>query len=314
MTISPELRHAFNFHRAKAVGNVYPKPRGQYLNPAQEALKNARVDFVNGVSRFTSSPWRKPVTNPRFPAEGRNAGQMQWIEKPASMGLRFVGYADDLASIGHTGWYTDLDCFESIRGVVYQLPGRNGRARFVAGHDNRDNGAADDGGPALIDWSTIYESDFEQGLAAARRMIGASYWTPAMDSPGYWARAAHKTARKDAARGADSFAESQAEDEREYQTAWRAGSNWADEKGEIAFSRATIKALLTERRQAMANAESYPAICATIRGVITTALADIAESRRKMGELASGDFDDLIFYPDERLRAAFNDGAGEAVI
>lgn len=44
--------------------------------------------------------------------------------------------------------------------------------------------------------------------------------------PGYWAEAAHETAKKEAARAANEFAE--AEKEREYQTAWQAGSQYAD--------------------------------------------------------------------------------------
>lgn len=316
MTISPELRQAFNNFRVGTNGHVYP---------ASRALTYARDDIERGARHYTSSPWAKPVTNPRFPVEGHNARQMQWIEKPADMGLRFVGFADELSNhIKHTGWYTDAYGDSSIRGVVYQLPGRNGRARFVAGHDNADNGRADNGGPALIDWSTIYESDFESEQADARRQIGKSYWTPAMDNPGYWAEAAHESARKEAARGADEFTRVQAEQEREYQSAWQAGSQYADAMQERADAKAELRALLVERRAARAELAKQGigtmvqggALCAAIerqaRALVET-MTDAAEKARKLTEGDGGEH--VSFWPgDKRLQEAFNEGAGESVL
>lgn len=310
MTISPELRHAFNFHRTAILTHWQPTRHGLRsvsTTTARAALDRARADLEAGKRRYMSSPWVKPVTNQRFPAEGRNAREMQWIEKPASMGLRFVGYCDEICShIGHTGWYTDAYGNESIRGVVYQLPGRNGRARFVAGHDNADNGRADNGGPALIDWSQIHESDFESEMRSALRTMGKQYHTPERLKPGYWAESAHETARKEAARAADEFTRVQAEQECEYQTAWQAGSLYASETETIETAKGELKELFAERRQ-------YPAFCAAIRAQISSLLDDIHQARKTQEMLKSGDYEPLYFYPNKRLQEAFNEGAGQPV-
>lgn len=278
---------------------------------ATEALANARRDVAEGKRRYGPSPWRKPVTNPIS-----DKGTC-WIESPSSMGLRFVGYADELVKLDHMGWFTN-DFGDTMRGVVYQLPGRDGKARFVAGHDNADNGAADNGGPAYVDFSQIIESDFEAEMHDALRTMGKHYHTPERLNPGYWAEAAHESARKEAARAADEFTRVQAEHEREYNTAWQAGSMWRDAVDEIAAERESVARLLKERKAARANAETFPTICATIRAAIGSSLSTIQELREKRDKLASGDYSQgdiyLGFYPSPELRAAFNDGAGEAVL
>lgn len=59
--------------------------------------------------------------------------------------LRRVGFADQHSrAIKHTGWWlTDDGDGESARGVVFQLPARNGKPRFISGiADPFNNGAA----------------------------------------------------------------------------------------------------------------------------------------------------------------------------
>lgn len=299
-----KLVEAYWFNRFRAVGNRYPR-KGP--NPAAEAIVSARQDVASGRKRYASSPWRKPAGN------GARVDGKQWVENPAAMGLRFVGYVDEIVSgIRHTGWYSDAFQDSKIRGCVYQLPGRGGKARFVAAHDNEENGAANAGGPAYVDFSTVYTSDFCAEMRSALASIGKAYQTPAMLQPGYWAEAAHESAKKETARAADRFAE----EELEYQTAWQAGSQWADLGNEIESSRDTIKALLAERRAAKAaRLLTYPTICATIRKVVSNALGDIADARNRRQRLASGDADSLLFWPgDSRLKEAFNDGAGRPVL
>jgi hypothetical protein len=59
---------------------------------------------------------------------------VRWIEN-VSRGLRFVGYADDIARLNHKGWYIrDEDYGEVYRGVVYQLPARHGLPQYVYGY------------------------------------------------------------------------------------------------------------------------------------------------------------------------------------
>lgn len=69
---------------------------------------------------------------------------VRWVEN-ASCGLRLVGFADKIAPIDHQGWYTrDDDCdSDTYRGVVYQLPARNGLAMYVYGYaDPNDDDCA----------------------------------------------------------------------------------------------------------------------------------------------------------------------------
>ncbi len=187
----------------------------------------------------------------------------------------------------HTGWY-DNPHGESFRdgsglcfGVVCRLPGRNGMARFVAGYQFGGH----DGGPTL-DLTTVYESPAD------------SQW----ETP---------DAMRDAARAADSLAEKAAEEEREYQTAWGAGSLYAGKVEEETAARAEALAILKERRDARAtDPGAYPALCAAIRGKVESLVDMIRESRDARAKLASGDSDPFYFWPgDERLRDAFCEGA-----
>lgn len=284
---------------------------------AAAALAYARRDMVEGKRRYASSPWAKHAGNPAM-----SKGRAMWIEKPSSMGLRFVGYADEFAKLDYTGWFTN-DFGDAIRGVVYQLPGRDGKARFVAAHDNADNGRADSDGPAYVDFSQIIESDFEDEMCRALASMGRSYWTPERLKPGYWAEAAHESARKEAARAADEFTRVQAERERAYNTAWEAGSQWADAGAEIAEIRESIKADLATRKAIRADmaragvpmeSREWSRACAMVRASVTSSLEALAELRDKRARLASGDHERLCFYPSPELRAAFNEGAGEAVL
>jgi hypothetical protein len=115
--------------------------------------------------------------------------------------------------------------------------------------------------------------------------------------------------KDDAARPAESMAEYAAEEEREYQTAWQAGSAWASEKAELEEAKRDLKALLIERRK-VKGTEGYPALCAAIRGAVRSFVRDIEEARTNMRKLKSGDHKHLGFYPDDDAISAFNEGAG----
>lgn len=192
------------------------------------------------------------------------------------------------AGIDHNGWY-DNPHGESFRdgsglcfGVVCQLPGRDGKARYVAGYQFGDC----EGGPSL-DLSTIYESPAESSWDTPDSMV-------------------------EAARAADSMAESAAEKEREYKTAWGAGSAYADKLESEEAARAEALAILKERRAARAtDPGAYPALCAAIRGKVESLVELIRESREERATLANGDSDPFYFWTgEERLRGAFCEGAG----
>lgn len=226
--------------------------------------------------------------------------QLAYVENPANAGLRYVGRVEADTPRGNiwdnreqSGWYTDPygDTFRDgtglCYGVVYQLPARDGVARFVAGYQF----GGVDGGPTL-DLGTIFQKPRGDGYAAPQDLDAA----------------------RDAARAADSMAKHAAEEEREYQFAWQAGSAYLDASNDLATIRAEIRGILQERRQAMNNAaltdSGYFALCDAIRKRVADLLEDMHKRRRVMRELANGDHDSLIFYPgDKRLRDAFCEGA-----
>lgn len=292
--ITPALKAAFRFHmqnRFRAYGDIRPY--------AEIALAKARADLEDGKARYPS-PMRP------YPAVTWQPGQpgLAYVEKPESVGLRLVGrvmpecggrngYWD---KSGKTGWFTDPfgDVFKDgtglCWGVVYQLPGRNGESRFVAGYQM----GGTDGGPTL-DLSRVY-------VGAAQ--FGDYYTTKPQDDE----------SAIDAAREADDMARRAAEDEREYQTAWHAGARYADESADLQKARAEIKGILAERRQVKGQS-GYPALCKAVTTRVRDLLADMRDARENMAKLAAGDYPDLIFWPGSAtLAMAFNEAAGDDVI
>lgn len=68
----------------------------------------------------------------------RGENHVRWIEH-AGRGLRWVGFADQIINIRHTGWFADDNQDEIFRGVVYQLPTRHGEQRFAYGYADPNN-------------------------------------------------------------------------------------------------------------------------------------------------------------------------------
>jgi hypothetical protein len=97
---------------------------------AADAIIRARRDLAAGKVRY--GPTRHHISyGPQMAAHGER--HCRWIENVTD-GLRFAGHADELAQLRHNGWYLD-DCGgETVRGGVWQLPGRHGEPVFVAGY------------------------------------------------------------------------------------------------------------------------------------------------------------------------------------
>lgn len=264
MTISKNLRDAFKFNLQQR--QRLPALYGDKRPRTTIALALARQDVAAGANRYPVSP-RMSALSARF--NGYGTDSLRWCERPEDVGLRFVGYAYELAKLDHTGWYADSHNSSLVRGVVYQLPARNGMARYVAGYDNADNGAADAGGPAAIDFGTIWESDKDSD---------------------YWESNRHQNMARDAAYRADKLAERMAEESREYDQAWQAGAMWRDLGEEIAEERKTTLDLLRERRLAKAAGAEFPTICATMRQVVQDALRSIREARKTRAKLVAGGY------------------------
>lgn len=233
-------------------------------------------------------------------AAARRGERLAHVSRPEAFGLRLVGRVTPESHGGRDtwdtrescGWHTDPhgDVFRDgtglCYGVVYQLPARKGRARFVAGYEF----GGTDGGPTL-DLGNVYESASAENCS-------------------YEGARGHDDAR-DAARAADSMAERAAEKEREYQTAWALGRIYEEAGEEIEAARRDALELLAERRKARALGDGFPAICATIRGQVRAALATIEAARETRRKALQGDGgDSLSVYMGDDEKAAFCDAAG----
>lgn len=95
---------------------------------ALEAFKLAKKWQASGKSEYNI-----PATNSIYYNPPCKNGE-GFVEN-VSNGLRFKGYADEINRfIDHKGWYCDDVQCESLRGVVYQLPARKGKERFIYGY------------------------------------------------------------------------------------------------------------------------------------------------------------------------------------
>ena len=229
---------------------------------AGAALSLARLEAAIGTARY-------PVAGGTG-APGERGGR--WSEKPESLGFRFVGYSDELSRLDHSGWflYPDGDPAESARGCVYQLPARDGRPVYVEAlrtgetlrtrSDWRDMGES---GSALI-----FPGALHYGEQGGREETGDC------------------DALRSAARGADGEAEIYAECERDYQTAWQAGSRCADMETEAKEERAAARELVGElRRHYAAGGAMGAAMCRTLRNAIRQHIRDASKAAAKAREL-----------------------------
>lgn len=269
--MSDNLKANYTFHR-------------QQGRPSARALELARADLAANVRRY-----------PRFTGSGiGTAGDdgLQWVERPEAIGLRFVGFADEIAgrSVSHTGWYTDEHGLNGqvLRGAVYQYPARNGCPFYVAGYREGENSRK-------RGWS---DSSGENG--------GTCLLLRALIIGGMGGRESNDDGVRDAARLADEHARVSAEHAREYESAWQAGRRFADYGEEIAESRRQFLELRREIKSAGRPANETPTICATLRRKCESLLSDIRNAREEREKLRSG-------YYSRDLRSAFNEGAEEIV-
>lgn len=82
----------------------------------------------------------------------------RWVEHPTD-GLRFVGRADKLARINHTGWFMDEFQDNTVWGVVYMLP----HGKFVPG---TEDSYGNDG--VRLDFGDIRDNERDAAYAADR--------------------------------------------------------------------------------------------------------------------------------------------------
>lgn len=147
------------------------------------------------------------MKNATYSAYGERA--VRWIEYPEAIGLRFVGLAHDVGgwhrfygpAVSHTGWYLSDDNWtgETVSGVVYQLPAKNGRARYLYGFADPFNCDSEGRGPACLSLEVVEGEALECSYDVDSELRTAARW-------------------------GDSMAERYADEAREYHRAWQAGS------------------------------------------------------------------------------------------
>lgn len=321
------IRDAFRYHR-----RISQTPRAWPTCSATTALNCARRDLANYQAAMAEGDTKAAARFKRYPASdygavtwqdretsgspAKLARRLAFVEKPERVGLRHVGNVEAESYGGRDcfsrrdsgGWYTDPagDVFKDgsglAWGVVYQLPGRKGMARFVAGYVI---GGCGDNNPTL-DFGTIYE-------CSTRDHWSGGYSRDEID------------AARDAARAADQMAKHAAESEREYKAAWQAGNRYSDLGDEIAQSRAEIKESISLFRQlrrdlgaAAVDTSKYGKLCAIIRGDVAGERASIDKARQERRKLAEGDYIAEwlpgFYTGDSHMRDAFNEGAGATVL
>lgn len=228
---------------------------------AVKAIENARKDAAENVKRYPASgnAW-----NPPFKAYGES--HMRWIENPSACGLRFVGFAHEIIRLDHTGYYLDDYCGETVQAVVYQLPARYGQACYVYGYADPYNGKKghEFTNPACLSF------DIEAGQFG-----------------GCDGRASNDDGARDAARFADSIAESFADKTREYAQVDSARQQYDSQGEDIASNRREALALIREIKGLCPCLADFPAIRVTLRERLESLLDDIRNLRESRDTLES---------------------------
>lgn len=126
------------------------------------------------------------------PITDSHGDRCRFVEN-ASRGLRCIGLAHDIdkRAVSHRGWCIEPDSYggETMAGVVYRLPARNGRNRYLIGYADPWNNNC-----AFLDMAIVEASAADSGESEDTAEL---------------------------ARQSDSFAEIRATAEREYQEAWQ---------------------------------------------------------------------------------------------
>lgn len=204
----------------------------------------------------------------------------RFIDKLSDVGLRLVGYSDEISNIRHKGWFTDDDIQdETYRGAVVQLPGRKGYAVLLPAYQESCN----DG--FIVDFgdATLVRA-LDDGLTG-------------------------EDETRTVAREGDRMAERAAEEARDYNRAWRLGADHASLREEIAADHAHLRAVLAEFRQARkVGALGFETLCATVRASVVFGFANLARARSKRDAILEDN------YFRGPLVQAFNEGAGETIL
>src|SRR5690625_3984888 len=175
------------------IRDTFPCKAVDALRWAREALENG--DYKTTLVRVAHFGWTKSV-KPFGDGEGfKIAGTLlHWCASPESLGMRDCGDAHDIVRLDHTGWFVDTFQGETAKGAVY----RWGRFYIPVIRDPYNNG------PVMLAWGD---------------RVACADGVDDQDTD--------NSALREAARCADRITERYAEQSREHDTAWQAGSLWA---------------------------------------------------------------------------------------
>lgn len=187
------------------------------------------------------------------------ADVLRWIENTEAAGLRFVAWADELAGLRHTGWHCDDEGRETLRGGVWQTPGKAGAARLLYGYAEFEGRGEMNPGSAALCVSDVVTVPMRGEFGNLDETEGA----------------------RDAARWADGLAESTAEDRRDYNAAYQAGREAAEADAAAIAARAELLPLLGELRalRRAPVAGETPNACRALRRAVDSLLETISEKR-----------------------------------
>lgn len=216
---------------------------------------------------------------------------LRWIENTEAAGLRFVGWADDVGGLRHTGWHCDDEGRETLRGGVWQMPGKAGAARLLYGYAEFEGRGEMNPGSAALCVSDVVTVPMRGEFGNLDETEGA----------------------RDAARWADGLAESTADDRRDYNAAYQAGREAAEADAAAIAARAELLPLLWElraerkrERRPWEGEAMRPAICAALRSRVDSLLETISEKRAERESAWGNVWGDAA----EAWRAGFMDESG----
>ena len=215
-----------------------------------------------------------------------------WCEDPeGALGLRFCGLAHEIAELRHTGHYCDIHQDETMCGVVYRLPARNGKAGYMLGHADPFNRDKNGRGPARLEETVYWAEDDDHCNGTLNRC----------------------------AKWADGIAERVAESDREYSAAYEAGCSARMYLDQAADARREYLALKKAKRENASQWQSAPSVAIdALKRQCRALLDDYLRAKESAQNLANGDgahsqdYEQCWYTGDEKLVAAFNDGMGSA--
>lgn len=166
---------------------------------------------------------------------------MRWLENPAGAGLRFVGFADELSP------------YIAHNGWYTDREMQHGAVRGIVYRMPTRHGCP----------------KFVYGFADPENEGAVCLCFDAADDEQY------------AAKCADDIAERMAEQESEYQEAWRAGRSYDEAGDTIGETRRATLALIKEIKAICPSPATYPETYAALREGVMSALAEIRTLRER---------------------------------